>query len=57
MLDICMVENGLPGLEDLWGLPVVDLLWRQVGDPGVVVFRIVPTEELAAEAESVLNGT
>ena len=38
------------------GEPVVHIVWREQPKPAVMVLRVVPGEEVAAEAASVLSG-
>ena len=43
------VQNGLPLFDNLLSPPVMDIFRGQVTDSGMVVFGIVPVEEILAE--------
>ena len=54
--DIGGVENGLALGDDEWRLAMVERSRGQETDPGMVVFFVVPTEEVDGEDPGVLDG-
>ena len=49
------VQNCLPFLDDLFSLSIVDILRGQESDSGMVMFSIVPEEEILTEEPGILD--
>ena len=49
------VQNGLPLFDNLLSPPIMDIFRGQVTDSGMIMFGIVPAEEILAEKPGILG--
>ena len=53
--EVCGVKNGLALSDHCWCLAMMEGRWGQKADAGVVVFLVVPVEEVNGEGACILN--